>query len=1310
MSKLRIHAGLPSAALVLLAGLASPAQAQFNVAQYPLYVQQPVKPAFIMAVDDSGSMTFETLFPRVRDGEVCWGADTAATNAFYDAAGNLRRTGNCTFHHLIPVPTPGNSPQRDYRIGNARWAIPPIPQFGFARSPEINPSYYDPATEYRPWKNSDGSEFPQASPTATRAHPRFATPTINVSAMHRDQTDPEAEDTQFSGTYATTSLNTGAFIPAGLQYRRSGACGGLAGTSGAWVTLAADHVMSANCNNLAFRRPLAGTPTTTASANNAAGSNPFELFRVPNGTILPAGTTYWSNASCGGLGTVELTRNHWVRLSAAHTMTATCNIGIEYYPATFYLSVDTPAPAGFITGNRILAANACGAGCNMYRYEIRPANYSNVAQYNAQIQNFANWFSFYGNRNRAMIAGMTRALADISFLRVGFFTINNRVAVTMNDMEIQTARENLYNNSLLTLPASGSTPNRQAVQHMGNQFRRAPAAKDAVNPPQPILNEANGGACQINGGMLFTDGYSNQDGPGVGNLDGSLGAPFADSHSDTLADIASFYYENSLQTTTNIVNQAGIQVPAACAAGTADPWVDCKAFPHMNFFGVTLGATGEAYGITHALPPNDWTEGFTNPPAWPSRQNDNPTTVDDIWHAAINTRGRYINATTPEQITQAMRDVLLDVTSRARPAGGVAASGSRTGAGFLVYVPEYYSDDWTGDLKAYRLAAGGTLVTPAVWSMAERLESVNPSTRSIFANVNGSLQPFTLSGLGGGSTAQTRLGITAADLTAYEGASVEQVINYLRGDRSLEVTNGGSLRTRRYRVGDILNSQPELSIASNFGYSRLNPTAGGGVTGPGSYGQYLQDKRSKPPVLFVGSNDGMLHALDSRPTGGNVLFSVIPRSVLTSLKELPKKNYQHRYFVDGTPAQSDVRIGGSWRTILLSTNGAGGKSVMALDITNAANSFNPNSDFLWEFQNANLGHVFNPVRAVPLEGGTWAAVLGNGINSGDHRARLFALNAATGGILSQIVVGSGSAIDPNGLTSAVPVDSDGNGMADLIYGGDMHGNVWKFEVSGSGTISVGNGGSPLFVATDPSGERQPISGSLDVAMHHISGYMVLFGTGKYFEVGDNLADASAQVQSFYGVWDKLDGSQVDRNDLQPQQINETTLPNGSPARTIDSDPVNWDTQRGFLIDLRVQGGGPNTLGERAIGRPSVQLGNVLFTSYRPVGDICNPGGDNWLYVVNLANGAGELELPGCGDDCGAVRIASGGNPVLSPPAAVRPNEEGDPLTDPQYDADGNLIEPGAGAPCRTEVGIILVDGFVKLREIGCGRQGWRQVQ
>jgi len=1299
MLRSRISLSLQVATLALLSGLAAPAQAQFNVAQYPLYVQQPVKPGFIMAVDDSGSMTFETLFPQVRDGYGCSGTSTSATNAFYNESGGLRAGagggGECNFHHLIPYP--------GHRIGNNRYSIPPILQFGFGRSPEINPSYYDPATEYRPWKRGDGSELPDASVTATRVNPRAATPILNVSVEHRDRTDAEGEDGNFL-IEGNATYSIGTVFPAGIGVARDSACGGLPGTGGTNNTnyqyLTSPVVLSLTCNNVRLSRTQTGTPAAD------------ELFRVTNGTVLPAGTTYFraADGACGGLATARPTQRMWVTLAAPHLMTQTCDLGIEYLPAQYYLAEATPVPAGFTAANRALAANACGAGCNMYRYEIRPGNYASPAIYAQQIQNFANWFSFYGNRNRAMVAGMTRALADVEFMRVGFFTINQRVDVVMNDLEIQTARDNLYNNSLLTLGISGSTPNRQAVAHLGEQFRRGPAAVNAVNPPQPVLNEANGGACQVNGGMLFTDGYSNQDGPTVGNIDGALGFPFADSNSNTLADIASRYYENTLQPG---MNQTAIQVPASCASGTAEPWVDCKTFPHMNFYGVTLGATGNAYGVTHSLPPNDWREGYTNPPAWPPRENDAPSTVDDIWHASVNTRGRFINARTPEAITQAMRDVLLDVTSRARPAGGVASSGSRTGTGFLVYVPEYFSDDWTGDLKAYRLSAGGTLQTPAVWSASEILESVPAASRTIYASINSgaglSLVPFTTAGLGGAASAQTRLGISAAELAAYGvGVTMDNVMTYLRGEKALEANNGGPLRSRRWKMGDILNSQPELSTASNFGYARLTSAEGGGATGAGSYGQYLTDKRAKPPVLFVGANDGMLHAIDSRQSGGDVLFSIIPNSAIPNLKELPKRGYQHRYFVDGTPVQSDVRIGSSWRTLLVSANGAGGKSVMALDVTNAATAFNPSSDFLWEFQNAGLGNVLNTPRTTISEGGTWTTFVANGVNSSDHRARLFLLNSETGAVLSSVVVGAGSAAAPNGLTSAIPFDTDFNGKADTVYAGDMQGNLWKFTIDASGTVTVANGGAPLFIALDAGGNRQPITGTVDAGLHHISGQIVVFGTGKYFEVGDNLAGSFAQIQSFYGIWDKNDGSSTTRGQLQAQTMGETTV-GGRLVRTLTNNAINWITQRGWYFDLRV--GGAAGQGERAIGRPTVQLGGVLFTTYSPIGDICNPGGISRVYVTSIQSGGPDLNLTGC-PNCASLDIGTG-SPNRDPRVVSENQEPGGRQgfeAPPHVGGGGELIDPAPAAGCAVVLGVITPDGFVRYKTVSCGRQSWRQLQ
>src|SRR5690606_37231829 len=202
------------------------------------------------------------------------------------------------------------------------------------------------------------------------------------------------------------------------------------------------------------------------------------------------------------------------------------------FPATFYLPSAAAAPAGFITANRTLVTNACtyrtatGASqCNMHRYEIKPDNYTGGASgtaYQAAIKNFANRFSFYGARNRSMVAAVTHSLADVRNMRMGYFTINNRTNVTMRDMSTE---KPAFYSSVVTLGASGNTPNLQAVDYLGQQFQRP-----GTNAPIQL-------SCQKNAGMLFTDGLSNVAGPSVGNLDGTLGVPFTDGHSNTLADI-----------------------------------------------------------------------------------------------------------------------------------------------------------------------------------------------------------------------------------------------------------------------------------------------------------------------------------------------------------------------------------------------------------------------------------------------------------------------------------------------------------------------------------------------------------------------------------------------------------------------------------------------------------------------------------------------------------------------------------------------------------------------------------------------------
>ena len=112
------------------------AQAQGTLAQAPLNIQVQTPPAFLMALDDSGSMLWETL-NNTRDGVYRWDGsgfyNQGAVNG-YDGSGQ---------RYLYVFPSYGRDDQA---------AIPPLDSFGFARSPDVNSSYYDPREIYPGWK------------------------------------------------------------------------------------------------------------------------------------------------------------------------------------------------------------------------------------------------------------------------------------------------------------------------------------------------------------------------------------------------------------------------------------------------------------------------------------------------------------------------------------------------------------------------------------------------------------------------------------------------------------------------------------------------------------------------------------------------------------------------------------------------------------------------------------------------------------------------------------------------------------------------------------------------------------------------------------------------------------------------------------------------------------------------------------------------------------------------------------------------------------------------------------------------------
>lgn len=1242
-------------------------QATGGLSQVPLNSSVTVPPAFVMAVDDSGSMTFQTLFPGA-DGAAFWDYGSRATNGYFIGSGaNLRmRTANDIefngnnptngdmngFHHTIPSP--------GYRIDTSRRAIAPIDNFGFARSPEYNPAYFDPTVLYSPWKQPDGSNqivsYPAASTTATRVDPDDATPTINLGSNWR------------------------------------------------------------------------------------ANSSDDEYFLVPQGATLPKDTIYYIKNNCGGL----TNAGSWRTLGAAVQLTAACNVAIQYYPATFYLSSATAGAAFGYTGTPVRAVNACGNGCDLYRYEIKAENYS-AGKHAEALQSFANWFSFYGNRNRALKAAMTLALETTEQMRVGMFTINsggnnrNYGNVTMRDMSVSADKAAFYRDQLLKIEASGGTPNRYAVDHVGKQFQR-------TDNGAPVKY-----ACQINAGMLFTDGYSNSGGPASGAQDADMPAPLADRVADTLADTAAKYYKLNLRP--DFV--AGkVPVPDACKITPNDPKLDCRADPHMNFYGVTLGAKGDIYGQLYNPdtntpdPYNGWQ------PPWAAREDDRPSTVDEIWHATMNARGKFINASTPADITSAMRAILASVGGGQTPSGTLGLTGAFIGSGdnTLSVQPDYTSannaTDWYSHLTGFKgTQVGGNVTFTRKWDAADQIKAQGTGRTIRFGKTTtGVVKPtvadFTATALGTtDANVQAALCADALQNCAGKfnrivgGVTGAEAVAYLRGDTSLEATK---LRKRTTLLGDIVNSAPVVSSrGDDYGYTGLRSNDGA-TADVLNYATYLKTKRdsARVPYVYVGANDGMFHSFNGET--GNESFAYIPSTSVGHMGNLlfpyraADRNdqvFQHRYFVDGLVTVSDVHDGAAWKTMVAGSVGAGGRGVFALDVSNPAAL-----NVLWEINDKvgdangakDIGSVLGKIAIVPVKQAgnviKWKAIFGNGYDSVNGKAVLFVVDMADGTVARITAEETGGTLptrSKNGLGNVIVIDryqgtsttALRDGFADTVYAGDLNGAVWKFDLR-SNTVALG--GKPLFIAryNDDYAQRQPILGGLEATAYG-DDVMVLFGTGS-FSFADDPTDKT--MQSVYGIIDR-NAVVTGRSALQAQYVYEDVDSTGAVLRYTTESRLDAAKQ-GWYVNLGVdaaRNGNPIATGERFIGNPRVQNGILFFPTYDPnTTDGCSTAGGNWLYGLNALSGAanmsnGRINSPTgdrFGNKVGAIKPKGGGN-------SSAPNKDISVVATPKSDilpanATEEQIKDAIASKCSVMVQTAGSPPIYLPRP--CGRQSWRQIR
>jgi type IV pilus assembly protein PilY1 len=949
-------------------------------------------------------------------------------------------------------------------------------------------------------------------------------------------------------------------------------------------------------------------------------------------------------------------------------------------------------------------------------------------------QNYANWWTYYRSREYVTKRALSEIITD-SVVRMGLATINNNAGMTpvrdIDDISLPldvtaAANKAALLGNLFKITSSGSTPLRQGLEAVGEYYEGNLSGTWGASP---ILSSAQGGECQQNFTLLMSDGFWNGGDPAaaVGNADTDNNTPFdGASYADgtanvelTLADVAMHYYERDLDT------GLADKVPVTSTDPKGLP--DNKMKQHMKTFTVAFGLEG-----TLSSNPADPTVAFdaTNGGPWPVPVANTLTTVDDLRHAAWNGRGRFLRTASPLDLITNLNTSFGSIAGLTSSGASVALNTSSLSANSRVYLALLDSNRWSGELFSFALdGVTGAIDSTEVWAASSVLDSRNLSSqpRTILTHGAADGIPFQWASLTAGQKDDLRVNPSGGvDNDAVALARLE----YLRGDRTCEQKSTGTcshtvgastystkgLRTRDSRLGDIVHSAPVYVGAPEVNW----PDSLAGTT---PYSNYRLAQQGRAGVIYVGSNDGMLHGFAE--SDGREVLAYLPSQLYSTVVDegmhyLTDPAYAHRYYVDLRPSVSDAYIkvttGGTaaWRTILIGGLRGGGRALFALDVTSPVFSESgtaPADTVMWEFDStddADLGYTFSQPSIVQTNTGKWAAIFGNGYNdTGSGEAQLFIVDLE-GGLdgtwtlgtdYVKITTGVGTTLARNGLATPAVVDLDGDGTADRVLAGDLEGNMWAFDISstnaGLWNVAYKSGATPVPLFTAEA--NQPITVAPVVVRNpaiatsggNQPNLLLMFGTGQYLTSSDV---TSTSAQSFYGVWDAGD-SELDKSDLQEQKISTGTN-NGITGRKLEDKLVDYaNNDYGWYIKL------PES-GERQVTDAVIRGDLVFFNTTIPDNAPCNSGGSGWLMVAKIINGGrpdlvsfdlndnGVLDLYDVIDGENAVGVKVSGLP--SSPVN---------LGNKRYTSTTDSVDGGS----------IVVDEIIDISGANTGRLSWEEL-
>jgi type IV pilus assembly protein PilY1 len=1170
-----------------------------------------------------------------------------------------------------------NCATRSYDDANhSHFAVPPTPQFAYFRSSDHNKQYYNPATTYLPWKpyNDGSGTCPSgtatgtgstylctpgnANPAAARSHPIHGTSTMNLTATVAKS---QAQHFKFR-------MYVGMVIPSGADYRE---CQGWneGGTCDSWRTVNTGQ-------NLCIDDHCPPGPLHTGFTNRGANAywsgsrydhveagiayfpaTYYVAEKNPNYAAYAAfprnsmnGVTDLKGPDLRSMRMVEIkptTLTYPKAATRTDCAAASCTYAeeIQNFANWFQYYRKRHLSLNAAIGNSMDGLNALRAGYFLFnnRFNVTMHDFDVVGDFTANERRLL------GNIYRTKGNGGTPTRESMDWMGQQYQRTGSGAPITA---PCQFNAGFIITDGFAT--QSGPTT-------YGNIDNATAGAKGPIgvgytdpitgNPLAPRPGDAN-----------F---FNQQMGPSAGLPDPTgtgVTAPIADNWSNTLADMAMRFYTTNLRPDL----QTG-RVPVD--VNDLAPDADKNPNLHMNTYGLVLGLSGLMFGnlSTSALQAMN-SDPYTNNPNWnainPTSTQRSPSAIDELWHATINGRGTMLKADSPEETRNAVLDVVNNVVAKGGAAAAVSVSNAipTTGDNFL-YQTSYNAGAWAGDLNAYNidLQSGAVSATPAWALSAQRQLADRDWTTRLIVSYDPNATPTPA-----GVPFRATSGIGATQLAALGGMTVGPtavqpawVLDWLRGDRSRE---GQTLRSRGPRkdpttglwknnvipnnvavLGDLVNAEPV--------YVR-EPRANFFDEG---YSTYKTSYANRTRALYAAGNDGMVHVFDA--TTGAEKWAYVPsfgfqaQSGFTTpgLRNLADKEFfSHRFLVDATPVTSDIDLAkagntttgsSNWATMVVGGLGKGGRGYYAINATSsdAANEAAAAAKIMWEFPNsatpattrANVGWTFGRPVIAKTKAAGWVVLVSSGYENGnetggDGRGHLFVLNPLNGNVIAdlQTLDASDGANDitdrrnnPRGLAyiSAFSGNPNTDPSIDYVYGGDLYGNVWRFDLSGAYTTDWNV--TKLATLTDGS-NRQPVTSEPELGVVG-SSRVVYVGTGRYYGDKDIPGATGAFVsatgtQTMYALKD--DRSTNPTIAGRAELVGQTVTKSGGFAN-VTNNAVDFSTTKGWYVDF------PDA-GERIITNPSLAAGVLAIATNIPDGsDVCLPGGRSWLYAFDYRTGS-----------------------------------------------------------------------------------------